>query len=1328
MDASDLEKMKSNRRKQSKPIRVSYNAENESTEPTFATPDQEEFVNGGNNNEPETSASKDDTPQAVNNVTSMKNPENMHSPTYLEEHIRALAKSVVNPRSEEGFPTEYHRLANELHKFTNGHAERENVPAPDRNGLDTSSRDNKEEGSDGSAKSDGSSRIFHPDAYCEICDREFCNKYFLKTHKANKHGIYENVPSPFPGNALPPSMVLPRESVTPPSFKIENTPFKMECPLSLKMDNLPYKMDNPPFKMDYPSMSPIPPQVPTSTVRTITPPASVQQSLPPFPPPISSTPVKATEINVSTPSDKTVSQDMEDFCDLCQKHFCNKYYLKKHKNDVHGIPPPDGSSVSKRRCQPLIPSSVDSINPVSVSSVVTSSSSLMQQSIANMTGLPHMPGVMVLNPFMPPILVPAQNLLHQSQLPAPPPTSLISQPLAASTLAETAIAPSVSMANSTGPGTVSDVLRGIGVLNAEAYCELCRKEFCNKYFLRIHRANKHGIYDEGSPTSNTPPTPTSVTPSLPTSSSVPNLTSPHKSSIDTHDSPDEYQTSNNNVAEYTTKEIKTEAGTGYKDPKPEQEYPKEVKSEPSPNSRSPLNMPYQNNFANMPNADNYSTYCNLCSQEFSSKYSYRIHRIQIHGMLNEGLLEDMMSMPGMPRGEMSKSSAFPQAFEDKKEEKEVSTMFGTMVAAKLADRVTCDICNKELCNKYFLKAHKYKVHGIDTTVQDKENKSAAQTVETIRNIMKQQEAKQKLAATPKSKHTPILPRTESSKDLVLNTSVEKPSKEELVKLGIDPDAYCEICKKEFCSKYFLRTHKQNIHGIPSGNTTVDADKSGKRTPTKPLNLSNSSNLPTPSPGQINEIFKNGYEKHTWRWKEPVNSSRVTCDLCNKEVCNKYFLRTHMLNKHGILQGNISPTSSEAESNSSQPTDLSMHDRERDRENELDRRDYSNFIPRSEQMSMLFRPRQEDRLQFTPTEDLEFLKKTEDEMSINNRYYNHYTEVCHLCDRRFRSAKWLKAHILKDHAELSTKSPVLDRFFPFSSLGMPLEQRTCQICNLAYPSELSMQLHMIQEHNAQVTLKSDTPPPPSDVQKVSGSGPNYSMKRRFSFAAKQKLYSCGVCNYRTKWLSNLNSHEARKHNMRCRGNKHACNICKKLFSSENSFLTHIQEYHDGDMEQMRDNKVGKKRFRCMSCQQSFLSPIHCHLHIRRVHIRGRTLRKVNQLSAERNLCKLCSYSSRFAKQLQNHMIRVHSGRRCKSTNFHSQDLAVEAGCSGTKSSEPMDTHAQVSENCEGQFVMQAFQLQECCQNSNFVTSVVKMPVRQRVSESVAVTFLLAPAEV
>ncbi|VDP97469.1 unnamed protein product, partial [Trichobilharzia regenti] len=36
----------------------------------------------------------------------------------------------------------------------------------------------------------------------------------------------------------------------------------------------------------------------------------------------------------------------------------------------------------------------------------------------------------------------------------------------------------------------------------------------------------------------------------------------------------------------------------------------------------------------------------------------------------------------------------------------------SMVAAKLADRVTCELCNKELCNKYFLRTHKIRVHGV----------------------------------------------------------------------------------------------------------------------------------------------------------------------------------------------------------------------------------------------------------------------------------------------------------------------------------------------------------------------------------------------------------------------------------------------------------------------------------------------------------------------------------------------------------------------------------------------------------------------------------------
>jgi hypothetical protein len=33
------------------------------------------------------------------------------------------------------------------------------------------------------------SKIFHVDAYCYLCKKEFCNKYFLRTHLANKHKV-----------------------------------------------------------------------------------------------------------------------------------------------------------------------------------------------------------------------------------------------------------------------------------------------------------------------------------------------------------------------------------------------------------------------------------------------------------------------------------------------------------------------------------------------------------------------------------------------------------------------------------------------------------------------------------------------------------------------------------------------------------------------------------------------------------------------------------------------------------------------------------------------------------------------------------------------------------------------------------------------------------------------------------------------------------------------------------------------------------------------------------------------------------------------------------
>lgn len=53
------------------------------------------------------------------------------------------------------------------------------------------------------------------DAYCHLCERSFCNKYFLKTHFAKKHGVL-NLTSPLsdpPKTQSSPSSPIPDQPV-----------------------------------------------------------------------------------------------------------------------------------------------------------------------------------------------------------------------------------------------------------------------------------------------------------------------------------------------------------------------------------------------------------------------------------------------------------------------------------------------------------------------------------------------------------------------------------------------------------------------------------------------------------------------------------------------------------------------------------------------------------------------------------------------------------------------------------------------------------------------------------------------------------------------------------------------------------------------------------------------------------------------------------------------------------------------------------------------------------------------------------------------------------
>jgi len=201
------------------------------------------------------------------------------------------------------FPTAYHQLATEL-GINPGVNMLSTKPIPESiktHKMSPSSSSSSSAvpsmGTPGVGGKGSAGTVFQREAYCEICQREFCNKYFLKTHKANIHGIVD----PSDPKAVA-AMVKANQSP-----KVNNISPKVEA-------------------------TPMMPQLHQP---------QLQHLQPPQQPMLPQQHQKASSQN-SSGQKTSPNETMEDFCEICQKHFCNKYYLKKHKMDVHNIRP-DGS-------------------------------------------------------------------------------------------------------------------------------------------------------------------------------------------------------------------------------------------------------------------------------------------------------------------------------------------------------------------------------------------------------------------------------------------------------------------------------------------------------------------------------------------------------------------------------------------------------------------------------------------------------------------------------------------------------------------------------------------------------------------------------------------------------------------------------------------------------------------------------------------------------------------------------------------------------------------------------------------------------------------------
>ncbi|GIY05965.1 hypothetical protein CDAR_297081 [Caerostris darwini] len=1053
--------------------------------------------------------------------------------------------------------------------------------------------------SNGNSHSTQGVRIFNLEAYCELCNKEFCNKYFLKTHKANKHGIYSV------------------ESIVSSPYGAPYLPTSLSSPIPL------------------PHMLPTP---------------NPEAAMPP----------------------RTGLLNMESYCEICQKEFCNKYFLKKHRQKIHGIIEP-GQNISPSTTPSQDTKSNSPVMTTSALSLTSAPSFADKSSDENRGDIP-------ISKMEFPSLFSLQN--HKLSLPASSSSGMIVPSSSSSSslcppVSSGALAislPSPGHHGSSSENSVSHVftpekLREMGVINADAFCELCCKEFCNKYFLRTHKLNKHGI--------NMPEISPGKSGSLPPSSHNQGSQSNEKCDMSYEDG----RLSEGLLIDHTQGLSGEHLGGELS--------------------------------------------CDFCNRPFSSLYLLKMHKFYTHNI--PYVKEESKSKPNSPSADSTNqenkenefvkphlplplppTSMLPDNIPTSLQEDAASQdlqKLQSMIrelnasAGSESSKIVCNLCRLEFDNKYFLRAHMMNEHGVlpneDGHVPEHSNVDFGLQLKLDNGGDYQR----------------------------LNYNNALPS--------VDSEAYCEICQKEFCSKYFLKTHKQNIHGLPvdmSSNpkksladevcqiksivnntlSTAIAPQSNNRSPplnsssltpslsvanepsilspfasvsshipvitsgnsialqnhissplalTAPLTsstpiaasqssltvIANSTGnmLPVPSSNSINHIPTSIMNHSSSIGHLPSNLSvpkispmptlnltstaastpssnlpsitqmsvhppnlpslhhtptnplcsldkprnltgRNYCNICNKELCNKYFMKTHMLKMHGINLDSQPHEAARISTIGGVQCDIcqkelcskyflkvhkqNTHGIFEEGSQPKDLRDHPSFLEKEQPLQGL------------------------DLSDPSGRYFSHYPEICPVCNCRFKSIKWLKAHMISDHGN------ILKENFSHNTLTTSPDSNNgnnnnvvdssclCVLCGQGYPDKVALHVHLIKDHQSPseemgVTannsgIKTSTAdsssstlmvPEQARVNGTSSPGsaaapPNGNHPRphpKPHGGGGSRIYHCSFCVYSTRWLSNLYAHEKRHTGVNTEGEKKfVCRVCHRAYRYNHSLQRHF----------------------------------------------------------------------------------------------------------------------------------------------------------------------------
>ncbi|XP_015903327.1 zinc finger and BTB domain-containing protein 41-like [Parasteatoda tepidariorum] len=445
-------------------------------------------------------------------------------------------------------------------------------------------------------------RVFNPEAYCELCEKEFCNKYFLKTHKANKHGICSNESSPsaYGGQRL--------------SYK------------NMHLN-----------------------------------PQAAQQMI-----------TQMCETGATFGS-------ADSYCNICQKYFCNKYFLKKHRQNIHGLFDDVNPNIPSSIHVPVISSPLPLIRSVSQESKSTDNST------GNITKDEDSLNVSIEN---------IKNSLNCS----------------------------LPLLNGSSPHTSQN--KNTNSINSKEkktekfLCELCNIEFCEKCYLDAHMINKHV---SAKLMSN----------EFPEFSEVGKVeTSEKVSHTDETDESKEFKgqmctpcMKNFTSAESFQNHMLEVHGASLKE---EEDVSLDLASQRNgPNLENGSLVPHEKSLKEMDNSNDSVTYsCNLCFQKYKDQKSFLTHAESDHGIVGNAAIEasnlvcdacpeQFSDRIALLSHKFKAHGIIPPGLETHIDNGDSEYIYYQGLRHKSSGSSFCQICNKELCNKYFMKTHMLKMHGID---------------------------------------------------------------------------------------------------------------------------------------------------------------------------------------------------------------------------------------------------------------------------------------------------------------------------------------------------------------------------------------------------------------------------------------------------------------------------------------------------------------------------------------------------------------------------------------------------------------------------------------